>query len=170
MELGKIELPVYQAEAITPDYLVRGEFQPVGPMLPYLRDAGRRYVPFKETTVAAFEAGNPLTKLQPSVVMLNKDEIVALNVLDQAGLEAAQLLATKHKMILYTRRFVLRGYLHMGVEDLPLDVLSSSNFDYMGMTETVIYPLKSSGRSPQPGAPLTLINRKRVIFYHPAED
>lgn len=170
MQLGQIELPVYQAETIAPAYFLRGEFQPIGPMLPFLNDAGRRFVQFKETTIAAFDASNPLTKLQPSAVMLNKDEIVAVSVLDQAGLEAAQLLSTKHKMILYTDRFVIRGYLHMGVEDSPMDILSSSNNNFMGMTETVLYPLKASHRSPQPSPPLMLINRKQVIFYHQADD
>ena len=169
MQFGQIELPVYQSQVIARDYLLSGGFQPIGPMLPFLNDAGRRFIQFKDATLNALDADNPLAKLQPSAVMLNKDDIVAVSILDPAGFEAAQLFATKHKVIVYSDRFVIKGDLHMGADDQPLDILSSSNHDFMGMTGTTLYPLKASRSTPRPNAQLMLIHRKNILFYHLAD-
>jgi hypothetical protein len=166
MEFGPIERPVYQSEVICKDYFLRGGFQPIGPMLPFLNDVGRRFIEFQDATLTAYDAGNPLTKLHPSAVMLGKQEILAVSILDPAGVEAAQLFATSYKMIVYTSRFVIQGNLHMGAEDTPLDFLSDSNADFVGMTDTSLYPLVSSQRQPQLRAALMIINRSNVLFYH----
>jgi hypothetical protein len=54
----------------------------------------------------------------------------------------------------------------MGAEDTPLDFLSDSNADFVGMTDTSLYPLVSSQRQPQLRAALMIINRSNVLFYH----
>jgi hypothetical protein len=166
MEFGPIERPVYQSEVICKDYFVRGGFQPIGPMLPFLNDMGRRFIQFQDATLTAYDASNPLAQLRPSSVMLGKREIVAVSILDPAGVEAAQLFATSYKMIVYTNRFVIQGDLHMGAEDTPMDFLSDSNADFVGMTDTTLYPLVTSQRQPQLKASLFIINRSNVLFYH----
>jgi len=166
MEFGPIERPVYQSEVICREYFVRGGFQPIGPMLPFLNDAGRRFIQFQDPTLTAYDAGNPLAKLHPSGVMLGKQEIVAISILDPEGVEAAQLFATSSKMIVYTNRFVIQGNLHMGAEDTPMDFLSDSNADFVGMTDATLYPLVAAQRQPQLKASLLIINRSNVLFYH----
>jgi len=166
MEFGPISRPVYQSEVICKDYFVQGGFQPIGPMVPFLNDMGRRFVQLQDAVVTAYDASNPLAKLRPSSVMLGKGEIVAVSILDPAGLEAAQLFAASHKMILYTSRFVIQGDLHMGAEDTPLDFLSDSNADFVGMTDATLYPLVSGQRQPQLKASLLLLNRRNILFYH----
>ena len=166
MSLGQIELPVYRAEAITCDYRVRGNFQPIGPMLTFLNDSQRRYAQFQEATLAPFDAGNPLGELQRPVVMVRKEEIVAISILDQEGIDAARLLATRRKMIVYTPRFVIQGYFHMGADDVPLDILSSSANNFIGATETTLYPLQAVQHSPQMTSRLMLNNRQNILFYH----
>ncbi len=166
MTLGQIQLPLYRSETITRDYLLRGKFQPIGPMQTFLNDESRRFAQFKEPVLAPFSSENPLGKLNPPVVMVRKDDIVAISILDQEGIEAAQLFATKHKMIVYTPRFVIKGHFHMGADDIPLDVLSSSKSDFIGVTETTIYPLQTIQNMPQVESKMMFINRRSVRFYH----
>ncbi len=165
----QIELPSYRSEVITQDYFVSGSFRPIGPMLPFMNDDGRKFIQIKEAALTPLDASNPLSKLTPSAVMVNKAEIVALSILDQAGIDAAQLLTTKHKMIVYTAGFIIQGYLHMGADDLPLDIMSSGRSTFMGMTDTSLYPLKTTQTSLQPKAKMMLINRNSIIFYHMAD-
>ena len=165
----QIELPSYRSELITQDYFMRGSFRPIGPMLPFMNDDGRKFIQLNEASLTALDASNPLTKLTPSAVMVNKVDIIALCILDQAGIDAAQLFATKHKMIVYTAGFIIQGYLHMGTDDLPLDIMSGGKSTFMGMTDTSLYSLKTIQTSLQPKAKMMLINRSSIILYHIAD-
>ncbi len=169
MQLGGIELPEYPAEVITQEYLLRGRFRPIGPMLAYLNDSERRYIQFNQATLLPFDAASPMGKLERPTVMVRKDNVVAISLLDEAGGDAAQLLVTKHKMIVYSTTFVIQGYFHMGADDVPMDVLSSSSHDFMGATDANIYPLKDVQNRPQTAAQVMLVNRHGVLFYHQAE-
>lgn len=166
MSFGHIELPSYKAEAIVRDFRVRGKFQPVGPLLTFLNDESRRYALFKEAEIASFAMANPLGRLQRSELMVSKADMVGISILDQDGMDAAQLLASRHKMIVYTSYFVIQGFFHMGVDDLPLDVMSSSRFDFIGATDVSLYPLSTLQHGPNTKVPMMLINRNSVSLYH----
>ena len=170
MALEPIELPVYNTETITRDYRLRGGFRPVGPMLDYVNDPTRRYAHFVNVSLAAFAAENPLGKRKMAEMMVQKQEIVAISILDQEGVDAAQLLTSKKKLIVYTPRFVIKGDFHMGADEQPMDVLSSGRFDFIGVTDSTLYPLQTVQHGPRIMSSLMLLNRHNVLFYHLADE
>jgi len=170
MEFTPIERPVYQVEVICKGYLLSGSFMPIGSIVPYLNDVGRRFVPFQDATLTALNPTSPLPKLQQPTLMVGKPEIAAVSLIEPEAAQAAQLLATSYRTIVYTGGFVIEGDLHMGVEDSRTDFLSDSKADFCGMTDVTIYPLQASSRQPQRQSPLVIINRSAVLFYHAAPE
>ncbi len=148
------------------DYRLRGGFQPVGPMLPYLNDRQRQYFQFKDSMLAAFDQDNPLGERPLPTLMVNNENIVYISVLDQEGIDAAQLLTARHRMIFYTLRFVIKGYVHMRMDEHPLESLNGSDKDFVGITEATLFPLQPVRHSPNMSSPLMFVNRRNVLFYH----
>lgn len=170
MEFARIERPVYQVEVICRGYLLTGDFTPIGPIVPYLNDSGRRFVPFLDATLTALDPASPMPKLQQPTLMVGKPEIAAVSLIEPEAAQAAQLFANSYRTIVYTGRFVIEGDLHMGAEESPTEFLSESQADFCGMTDVTIYPLQASSRQPQRQSPLVIINRSAVLFYHAAPE
>jgi len=48
--------------------------------------------------------------------------------------------------------------------------LSSSRFDFIGATDVSLYPLQALQCGPHTSAPMMLINRRSISFYHLADE
>jgi hypothetical protein len=170
MLLGHPELPVFFSEVITRDYRLHGGFQPIGPVLPYLNDGQWQYIQLRDTTLAAFDEENPMGKRHFPMMMVRKDDVVALSLLDEDAARTVKVLTTKHSMIVYTPRFVIKGDIHMHEDDIPLALFSSGTHDFVSVTNTSLYPLKRLQHAPSANRHITFLNRKNVNLYLVADD
>lgn len=166
MDIGRIELPVYAAEVITSRYLIRGGFQPIGPVLAYLNDPTRRYANFIDAALLPFSAEHPMERITRPQVMTRIADIVAVSLLGENGKQAAHLLVTSNPLIVYTACCVIQGMFHMGAEDTPSDYISSAGHDFIGVTQASLFPLQSLRHRPAARSELLLINRQHILFYH----
>ena len=168
MQFEQIARPIYSAEVILQDYMLRAAFQPPGPVLSYLND-DRLFAQFTDVAIDAFDLENPLNQRRFQLLMVQKKELTAISIRDEEAADTAQLMINTHDAIVYTNRFAIKGKIHMGMEDIPLAVLNDSNSNFVGLTDATIYPLKAFAHNPHKTTPLVFLNCRSILFYHLTE-
>jgi hypothetical protein len=162
---GDLQLKSIQTEVILNDFLIRAKLQPRGSMIVYLNDKQWPFLPMTEAEIypLAFERQVNLIK-QPTVV-INKQFLKVIGLMDPEEAKAQQLLATKRTVALYTGEFIIQGQLHVNEDARDTDLLDETK-DFFAMSEASIYPIRKVLTPPTRHIPLIFFSRELIQVYH----
>ena len=167
MSLPVIQLRHYRAELLTEWYLLTGEIEPFGPLGAYLNDANRVNVMLKNVLAAALDAGNVMDTFQAAELLVVRDEIVAIHLLDPVSGSTVQLLPRKEKLLVFAGRLVVQALFHCGPDTGPHDIFEATPGRWAACSEARVHPLLPFKRPIFGEAKLLLINKRHIQFYQP---
>ncbi|MCI0399253.1 MAG: hypothetical protein L0332_31355 [Chloroflexi bacterium] len=162
---GELQLTTYQVEALLPDYLFRGDLQPRGSFLTYLNDRTRPYLVFGAGEMFPLAADRQVGGMKQNTLVVSKQLLALLSVLDEAQARDAQLLASKRPVIFHVGAFAVQGQLHVNADARDDDLLDETR-DFFAVSEASVFPLKALGASLTRRVPLVFLNRLQVQAYH----
>ena len=166
MPILQAQLPRYPVQALTTLFHLQGEMEPVGPILDFLNDVNRQYLPFLNATVCSLVPG-PLGKMTHSHLVVPSTEIVALYFDDPNARASIQHLRRAERCIAYLPGLVCRAEFHLGTDSRWQDMLSLLHGDYFAVTCALAFPLVAlPGPFPQQ-ADMLILNRLHVRMLHP---
>lgn len=155
----------YPVQVITPEFLVHGRFEPMGPILDFLNDVNRAYLPLADATLY-----NLAGKLKPSarpLVILSKSDICGLYVDDAKGRESLRLLKRVEKVIVHMPNLVCRGEIHVGSETRQVDIFDVLVGTFFALTNVALFPLIQLPAEFPLQPELLLAHKSNVQVYYP---
>jgi hypothetical protein len=165
MPIAPAQLPRYPVQVLTLGYHIQGILEPIGPIVNYLNDVNRQYVPFLDATVNSLTPG-PLGKVTRPQLIIPKTDLVAMYLDDATARASVQHMKRIERYIAYLPSLVCRGEFHLGTDTRWQDVLSLLVADFFGVTAVTAFPLVTlPGPFPQQ-ADLLILNRAHVRMLH----
>ena len=165
MPLAPAQIPHYPVQVLTPAYLIQGILEPIGPIINYLNDVNRQYIPFLDATVNSLTPG-PLGKVTRPQLIIPKTDLVAMYLDDANAQASVQHMKRVERYIAYLPSLVCRGEFHLGTDTRWQDILSLLVADFFGVTAVTAFPLVTlPGPFPQQ-ADLLILNRTHVRMLH----
>ncbi len=165
MPITPAQMPRYSVQVLTTRFHLQGRFEPIGPVLDYLNDVNRQFVPFQEATAVPLTP-NPIGKLTRAQLVIPKSSIVALYVDDTTIRSTINLLKRVERCIAYLPSLVCRAEFHLGTETRWQDMLTLLAGDFFAVTAASAFPLIAlPGPFPQQ-ADLLILNRLHVEMLH----
>jgi hypothetical protein len=165
MPIAPAQLPRYPVQVLTTAYHIQGILEPIGPIINYLNDVNRQYIPFLDATVNSLTPG-PLGKVTRPQLIIPKTDLVAMYLDDATARASVQHMKRVERYIAYLPSLVCRGEFHLGTDTRWQDTLSLLVGDFFGITAVTAFPLVAlPGPFPQQ-ADLLILNRAHVRMLH----
>jgi hypothetical protein len=165
MPIAPAQLPRYPVQVLTTAYHIQGILEPIGPIISYLNDVNRQYIPFLDATVNSLAPG-PLGKVTRPQLIIPKTDLVAMYLDDATARASVQHMKRVERYIAYLPSLVCRGEFHLGTDTRWQDILSLLIGDFFGITAVTAFPLVTlPGPFPQQ-ADLLILNRAHVRMLH----
>jgi hypothetical protein len=162
----ELQLPTYRVEMMLPDFWVRANFKPLGPMLSYVNDRTRSSMRFEETELMPLAPDKQVGCIKQPKITVDKKNLVLIALLDGVDSGSVQLLQSKRPVIFYTSHFAIQGRLHINADARDDDLLDDGR-DYAALTDVTLFPLRQLGTTALTRKPsLVLINQQYVQTYH----
>jgi hypothetical protein len=158
----------FHVRVLTDTFLLTGYVEEQNAFLGWLNNPNKRTVELKDVRGLPLAANSavPAGFEEPEVV-LPKECIVAIDMVDQAGQAAVQMSQRREPALIYTDRFAIEAHLHP-TGDMPVQHI----FNIMGETsffptsDAEFHPLIPTRQFPEPRAAVLIVNREKVEFYH----
>jgi hypothetical protein len=155
----------YTVQVLTTQFHIQGKMEPIGPVMDYLNDVNRQFIPFLDMTASLLTPG-PLGQITRSQVVVPKADITAIFIDDAGARSGIQLLKRVEQGFFYLPSLVCRAEMHMGADSRWQDALSLMPGDFFGVTGVSAFPL-----APLPGpfpqqTDLLILNRLHIKMLH----
>jgi hypothetical protein len=164
-----IQRRAFPVEVLTPHYLIKGEMEPIGPMLVYLNDPERRTYVFKKAEALSIQEGNLASHFHAEALMVRQENMIAIRLAEKVGQSTMPLLARKEKIRVFTDAFVIQGYFHCGQDVQLNDIFDLAKGDWVPSSEAIVHALFQLKRPVFDSAPILIINRRHMHFYQPVK-
>lgn len=163
---GKLELPTFQVEVLTPGLLLRAAFQPKGDLLIFMNDRRYEVMHFDHVEMSPLMPDAQVKGVKQEMMAIAKKYIVGVGLLEPERVGNVMMLAAKRPFVVYTEWFAIRGDLHVNADARDDDVFDETK-DFFGITDAAIYPMRTLRTAPTRKIPLLAINRHAIYAYHP---
>jgi len=155
----------YRVELLTTRYLMRGEMEPIGPILVYLNDRDRATITFYNIEVIALEAGNAMGRFRADELMIRRQHIIALRLIDAVDSQVLALMARHIKLRVFTQGFVVQGDFHCGADVRAQDLFDVIRGEWATATNVVLHSLMTLKRPPFDNASVLLLRVGEIVSY-----
>lgn len=166
METLMVSQRLYRVEMFTHSFKIEGKLEPMGEVVNALNDRRRNYMPVHEATVTPIPASNPLSPFTVPELIISKQDIVFVTLLDAADYEDMRLMANISILTVYTAHFVLRAEFHMGGEMRQRDFMDATTSDFIPVTKAQCFPLIPTKTALPDQRPFVVVNKQFVSMYH----
>jgi hypothetical protein len=160
-----IELPTFQVEAVTQDYLLRADMQPRGDMLGYLNDRNWQFISFRNGELQSLAADRRVGAMPQDITTVNKQRLTVLSVLKKDQAADIHLQITTKPSVFYFDHFAVQGKLHVP-PDAPDEDLLDEMHDFYPVSDAVLFPIRPVAINPTKEVPLLFVNRSMIQTYH----
>ncbi len=160
-----IQTREYAAEILTNHYLLTGELVPLGPLLTFLNLTDRGVVAVKDVTAAALDEGSAAEAFRAVEMIVAKDEIIAIRLLDRVTQGTVQLLPRRERLLVFTPRVVIQAFFHCGPDTRVGDLFESTPGRWAPATDALIHPLLPMRVPVFEKANVLLVNKRHVRLY-----
>lgn len=158
-------LPTYPFEAVTPNFMFRGTFQPRGEIMTYANDP--RYVYHTYTNVEMYPVGDgyQVASIKQEVLNVNREQLLFLALQNAEDAKKVQVLAAKRPVVFYCGSFAIQGYLHANADYTDNDLIGDDR-DFVALSSAKIFPLKSTAIPLTREVPILVLNRHQALAYY----
>lgn len=158
----------FQVRVLTDSFLLTGKVEGQNAFLGWLNNPSKRTIELKEVQGLPLAADSVVPQgFEEPVVVLPKECIVAIDMMDKAGQAAVQMSQRKESALLYTDRFAIEAKLHptgnMPVQNV-FNIMGETSF--FPISEVKFHPLVPTRQFSEPTSALLILNRGKVQFYH----
>jgi hypothetical protein len=160
---------LYRSEIYTTSCRVDGAIDPLGELISVINDDRKNYLLVHEANTTPLFATSPLGTITTKEALLNKNDIVFLNLLSEEDRTTIRLLQTIERLIIYTPDFVIRANFHLGGEMRVRDLFDTLTTTFVPATEAQIFPLFAPKANITPTAEMLIVNKHFINLYHPEQ-
>ena len=166
MTLPTMAAREYKVDVVTHLYLLSGDLAPLGPLLTYLNSADRAVVTIRGVTAAALEEGNTVESFRAEELIVAKDDIIAVRVLQPVTQATVQLLPRRERLLVFTPCLVVQGDFHCGPDTRVGDLFEATPGRWAPASDARVYPLFRLRLPLFHEAHLLLVNKRHIRMYH----
>lgn len=161
----ELQLPILKIEAISNQFLYRGNLQPRGEFLTFLND--RRFLTYHFTEAAFYPLmdGYRVNTIKLEAINVKWTDLIYIALRDEADVERVQLMQASRPVTFYTRDLAIRGNFHVNPDAHENDLLDETR-TFIGVSDAMIYPLRQLVAKPMQRVPLLALNWQRIESYH----
>ena len=169
MSDAMIEIKGYGAEVLTQDYLLTGDLVPLGPLLSFLNVADRGAVMLKDVNAAGLSEGNTAQSFHAPELIVSKNEIIAIRLLDPVTPGTVQLLPRRERLLVFTPRVVIQADFHCGPDTRANDLFEATPGRWAPASNAFVHPLLHTRVPLFESASVLLVNKRHIRMYQPIE-
>jgi hypothetical protein len=148
------------------NFQARGILRAPGVLQTFLNDELRPTLVIYNADVIGFEPTNPAARVTVPELIVRKPSCMILAFDRRPSPDQILLQPRAEATALYTDQFMVEAIFYMGADTRLLDFADSSIQQFIIATEAKIYPLFQPRASLVPGAPLVMIQKSAIRFYH----
>lgn len=161
----ELNLTSFVVETITPQFLLRGNFEPRGDLFFFLNDRRHLFFHFSDVIFRPALADYQVNAIQRPSMNISWRQIIYMALLETDDVKDLQILQSKRSVVFYTDMLAIRGALHVNPDAHEQDLVDETR-DFVVVTEATIYPLRPMKSTPTQKAPLLALNRHHILGYH----
>jgi hypothetical protein len=170
MSLPQLTSKQYKVEVFTPQFLLSATLEPVGALMPYLENADRNNLLFKQVSVTPIETTLNLPTFTAEELWVPRRELVALQFLEPGASETMRLMPNKEKLRVFLPHFVVQATFSHGPDTKLHEIFDVISGVWIHATEAHIYPLHPIRCQISHDAPMMLIIKHQIQFYQPVKE
>jgi len=166
MESLTLSKRLYRCEVFTDTFKIEGKLEPMGDIINALDDKGRDCMPIHDATMTPISAHNPLSSIVIPELILNKQNLAFITLLDPSDYEDIRLQTNIAVLTAYTSSFAIQGEFHLGGEVRVRYFLDSVVAEYVPVTNAKLFPLVPPKANIATHRPFVIINTNFITMYH----
>lgn len=166
MALPQLQPREYLSEVVTLQFLLTGDLVPLGPLLTYLNVADRAIITMRDVSASALDAGMSVETFRAEELMVSKDDIIAINLVNPVSQTTVQLLPKRERLLVFTPRLVVQADFHCGPDTRANDLFEATPGRWAPASDAQIYPLARPRVPIFSTSRLLLVNKRHVRMYH----
>ena len=165
MDAMMLNKRLFRCEIYTESFRIEGKLEPMGEIVTALGDKRRSCMPVYDAIMTPISAHNPLNPITIPQLVINKNNVVFVSLLDPADYEDVRLAPNVVVMTVYAGPFAIRGEFHLGGEMRVRDFVDTLTLDYTPITNVRFFPLVPTKASFTPSCPFVVLNKNLISAY-----
>lgn len=166
MESLTLSRRLYRCEVFTDTFKIEGKLEPMGDIINALGDKRRDCMPIHDVTMTPISAHNPLSSIVIPGLILNKQNLAFVTLLDPSAYEDIRLQTNIAVLTAYTSSFAIQAEFHLGGEMRVRDFLDSLVAAFVAVTNAKLFPLVRPKANITTNHPFVILNTNFITMYH----
>lgn len=156
----------YSVTLFTSNFQARGVIRAPGVLQTFLNDEQRPTLVIYNADVLGFEPANPAARVIVSELIVRKPSCAILAFALRPPSDQLVLLPHAERAAVYTDQFIVEADFHMGADTRLIDFADSSLQQFVAAADAKIYPLFQPRAALVSAAPLVIMQKSAIRFYH----
>jgi hypothetical protein len=152
---------------LTAAFQIRGTLRIIGTLQTYMNDDQKATLIIYGAEVTGVEASNPVRMTQPELI-INKRAVQIILFEEMPPQGALTLLPRGESLVMYLDGFAAAGKFYMGQDARISDFADASLQQFLVITDMKVYPIQQVRSGLITNAPLGMIHKSVIRFYHQA--
>ncbi len=165
----QLKLDSVAIEIVTPDFIIGGNFKPIGELMTNLNDKRYTFFNILDAAMRPQQKGYQVKSIPQPALNVSRNKIIYFAVKDAEYIEKIQIMQAKREIIIYTDSLAIRGNFHVNPDSRDTDLFDETR-DFAAMTDVSIYPLRAMANPPVRSVPFIAISWRHVTSYHRVKD
>jgi hypothetical protein len=170
MALPQLKSKQYKVDVFTSQFLLTATLEPVGTLMPYLNNADRINLLFKQVSVTPLETSLSLPTFTAEDLWVPRKEIIAMRFLDPISSDTMPLLPNKEKLRVFLPHIVVQATFSRGTDTKLNEIFEAITGDWMAAADAQIFPLHPIRSQIARDAPMMLLIKRHIQFYQPVKE
>lgn len=170
MALPQLKSKQYKVDVFTPQFLLSATLEPVGALIPYLNNADRYNLPFRQVSVTPIENTLSLPTFTAEELWVPRREIIAVRFMDPITSDTMPLLPHKEKLRVFLPHLVVQATFSRGTDTKLNEIFDAIPGEWMSAADAQIYPLHPTRCQITRDAQMMLIVKRHIQFYQPVKE
>jgi hypothetical protein len=170
MTMPQLKSKQYKVEVFTPQFLLSATLEPVGTLMPYLNNADRNNILFKQVTATPIDVTTSLPTFTADELWIPRKEIIAVRFLDPISSETMPLPPNKEKLRVFLPHIIVQATFSLGQDTRLYEIFDAVSGEWMAAKDAHIFPLHPTRCQIARDAPMMFIVKRHIQFYQPVKD
>ena len=170
MSLPQLQSKQYPVEVFTAQFLISAVLEPIGALMPFLENADRKTILFKQANATAIEPSISLPAFNADELWLPRTEIIALRFLEPTASETMRFMPNKAKLRVFLPHFIVQATFSHGPDTKLHEIFNVISSDWIPAADAHIYPLVPTRNKIAAEAQTLLIIKHHIQFYQPVKE
>ena len=165
--LPPIQAKHYRVQVLTEHYEFAGALEPFGLLMIYLNDPEHSTIILKNAQAVTLdmETVSQLDTFQSEELLMHRDEIIAINLLDPVTPGTIKLMPRRERLRVFLPRFILQATFSCGAEARLGDFFDSTAGFWAAALDAAVRPILPTKHPTFTESKTILINKQHIRFY-----